>query len=96
MLPRPPQNGHMPQMPCNSHPHPQDVIIPDNGRTTALSRTVVDEKTMTLQYLEALKALGASAATKYVIPLEFVDLAQQIAGYASAALGPGAAEPKAG
>ena len=30
----------------------------------------VDSKTLTLQYLEALKALGAGAATKFIIPAE--------------------------
>lgn len=34
----------------------------------------IDQKTMSLQYLEALKALGASPATKFVIPLEFTRL----------------------
>ena len=34
----------------------------------------VDSKTMTLQYLEALKALGSSPATKFVLPLEFMNL----------------------
>ena len=41
----------------------------------------VDERTMTLQYMEALKALGAGPATKFVIPLEFVELAKSITGY---------------
>jgi regulator of protease activity HflC (stomatin/prohibitin superfamily) len=35
---------------------------------------VVDPNTMTLQYLEALKALGASPSTKYIFPLEFTSL----------------------
>jgi hypothetical protein len=34
----------------------------------------VDSKTMSLQYLDALKALGASTATKFVVPLEFTNL----------------------
>jgi regulator of protease activity HflC (stomatin/prohibitin superfamily) len=34
----------------------------------------VDERTMALQYLDALKALGAGASTKFVIPLEFTQL----------------------
>ncbi len=38
----------------------------------------VDSKTLTLQYLEALKALGAGSATKFVIPTEFVNLAQPL------------------
>ena len=49
-------------------------------------RATSTSKTMTLQYLEALKALGASPSTKYVIPLEFVELAQRITGYATTAL----------
>jgi regulator of protease activity HflC (stomatin/prohibitin superfamily) len=36
----------------------------------------VDNKTMTLQYLEALKAIGASPATKYIFPLEFTQMLQ--------------------
>jgi len=34
----------------------------------------VDSKTMSLQYLEALKALGAGPATKFVLPMEFTNL----------------------
>ncbi len=34
----------------------------------------VDTNTMTLQYFEALKALGASPSTKYIFPLEFTSL----------------------
>jgi hypothetical protein len=36
---------------------------------------------MTLQYLEALKALGSTAATKYVIPLELTDLARRLGNF---------------
>jgi regulator of protease activity HflC (stomatin/prohibitin superfamily) len=38
----------------------------------------VDSKTLTLQYLDALKALGEGNATKFVIPTEFVNLAQPL------------------
>ena len=34
----------------------------------------VDQKTMTLQYFETLKSLGASASTKYIFPMEFTSL----------------------
>lgn len=34
----------------------------------------VDTNTMTLQYFDALKALGASPSTKYIFPLEFMSL----------------------
>ena len=42
-----------------------------------------DARTMTLQYLEALKALGASASTKWIIPTEFAALAAPLAGFAA-------------
>ncbi len=34
----------------------------------------VDQKTMTLQYFETLKALGAGSATKFIFPMEFTSL----------------------
>ncbi|MCR4429097.1 MAG: SPFH/Band 7/PHB domain protein [Caldiserica bacterium] len=40
----------------------------------------VDNKTMTLQYFEALKALGASPSTKYIFPMEFTNLLKPIIG----------------
>src|SRR5436190_16352140 len=72
----------------------QSQILEAEGFSQALERIFsaaqgVDDKTMTLQYLEALKQLGNSPATKYVIPLEFVELAQRITGYATSALGAG-------
>jgi hypothetical protein len=36
---------------------------------------------MALQYLEALKALGASPSTKFVIPTEFTRLVEPFAGF---------------
>jgi regulator of protease activity HflC (stomatin/prohibitin superfamily) len=64
----------------------QAQILEAEGFSQALERIfsaahVIDEKTMTLQYLEALKAMGAGASTKFVIPVEFVELAKQISGY---------------
>jgi regulator of protease activity HflC (stomatin/prohibitin superfamily) len=40
----------------------------------------VDAKTMGLQYLDALRALGASPATKILFPLEFTTLLRPFAG----------------
>src|SRR2546422_909805 len=40
----------------------------------------VDAKTMSLQYLEALKSLGASPATKFVLPLELTSLLSGVLG----------------
>jgi len=40
----------------------------------------IDQKTMTLQYFDTLKALGMSPATKYIFPLEFTNLIQGFVG----------------
>ncbi len=61
----------------------QAAILRAEGFSQALERIFaaakgVDEKTMALQYLEALKALGAGPATKFVIPLEFSELVRPI------------------
>ena len=47
----------------------------------------IDQKTMTLQYLDALKALGAGAATKFVIPVEFTQLLGPVAGMIQQGMG---------
>ncbi len=57
----------------------QAAILRAEGFGQALTRiyqaaSEIDQKTMSLQYLEALKALGAGPATKFVIPLEFTRL----------------------
>lgn len=65
----------------------QAAILNAEGFALALARIfetaqTVDAKTMTLQYLEALKSLGASPATKFVIPTEFTSLAAPLLGFA--------------
>ncbi|QQG49521.1 MAG: SPFH domain-containing protein [archaeon] len=42
----------------------------------------IDSKTMVLQYLDTLKALGASPSTKYIFPLEFTSLIAPLRDYA--------------
>jgi len=64
----------------------QAAILRAEGFSQALERIFaaahqIDEKTMALQYLEALKALGASPSTKFLIPTEFMSLATTIGGY---------------
>jgi len=49
----------------------------------------IDEKTMALQYLEALKALGAGPATKFIIPTEFTQLVKPLTGYINRGFGAG-------
>jgi regulator of protease activity HflC (stomatin/prohibitin superfamily) len=78
----------------------QAAILRAEGFSEALTRIFgaasgVDEKTMALQYLEALKSLGNSPSTKFVIPTEFTQLVQPLTGYINrgmAAGGRGAAE----
>jgi regulator of protease activity HflC (stomatin/prohibitin superfamily) len=70
----------------------QAAILRAEGFSEALTRIFgaakgIDEKTMALQYLEALKALGASASTKFVIPTEFTQLVGPITGYIKRGMG---------
>ena len=62
----------------------QAAILRAHGFGEALTRIFeaareVDEKTMTLQYLDALKALGASPSSKFLFPLEFTRLLEGLA-----------------
>jgi regulator of protease activity HflC (stomatin/prohibitin superfamily) len=41
----------------------------------------IDEKTMTLQILDTFKAIGASPSTKYIFPMEFVELVKPISKF---------------
>jgi regulator of protease activity HflC (stomatin/prohibitin superfamily) len=57
----------------------QAAILRAQGFSEALNTIFsaaknVDQKTMALQYLDALKTLGSGPATKFVIPLEFTQL----------------------
>jgi regulator of protease activity HflC (stomatin/prohibitin superfamily) len=45
----------------------------------------IDEKTMALQYLEALKALAAGDSTKWIVPMELSELTRPISGAMRAA-----------
>src|SRR6185295_16631968 len=75
----------------------QAAILRAQGFSEALQQIFsaakgIDEKTMALQYLEALKALGASASTKFVIPTEFTQLVGPITGYIKRGFGSSSAE----
>src|SRR5512137_81445 len=57
----------------------QSQILRAEGFSIALDKIftiaqTIDQKTMTLQYFEALKAIGAGASTKYIFPLEFTSM----------------------
>jgi regulator of protease activity HflC (stomatin/prohibitin superfamily) len=54
-------------------------LLRAEGYAAALQRIFsiaqdIDQKTMTLQYFEALKEIGAGASTKYIFPMEFTSL----------------------
>jgi regulator of protease activity HflC (stomatin/prohibitin superfamily) len=57
------------------------------------SAEVANPKTMGLQYLDALKSLGASPSTKFVLPLELSTLLSGLAGYAGEAFRDGDRAP---
>jgi regulator of protease activity HflC (stomatin/prohibitin superfamily) len=57
----------------------QAAILRAEGFALALDKVfsvaqTVDSKTMSLQYLETLKAMGASPSTKFIFPMEFTKL----------------------
>jgi regulator of protease activity HflC (stomatin/prohibitin superfamily) len=78
----------------------QAAILRAEGFSEALTRifnaaTGVDQKTMTLQYLDALTKLGASPSTTYVIPVEFTRLLQPVQEFLNPVDGTGGDGPGA-
>ena len=70
----------------------QAAILRAQGFAEALQQIFsaakgIDQKTMALQYLEALKALGASPSTKFIIPTEFTRMIEPFAGYLAKGMG---------
>jgi len=68
----------------------QASVLNAEGFSLALDKVYsvakgVDSKTMSLQYLETLKSLGAGPATKFVLPMEFTKLLEPFVGYANKA-----------
>jgi regulator of protease activity HflC (stomatin/prohibitin superfamily) len=69
----------------------QSRILTAEGYALALEKIfaaakTIDSKTMSLQYLDTLKSLGSSPATKFIFPMEFTQLLKPFIGYASEAL----------
>ncbi|OGO09703.1 MAG: hypothetical protein A2Z66_12105 [Chloroflexi bacterium RBG_13_66_10] len=57
----------------------QSQLLRAEGFAMALDKIyntakAVDQKTMTLQYFETLKVMGAGASTKYIFPMEFTNM----------------------
>ncbi|MBI3173117.1 MAG: hypothetical protein HYZ25_05320 [Chloroflexi bacterium] len=60
------------------------TVIQAEGEAQALrmlneAATEMDEKTKSLKYYETLKGLGEGSATKYILPVELINLAQGLA-----------------
>jgi len=77
----------------------QAAILRAQGFSEALNTIFgaaknIDQKTMALQYLEALKSLGSGPATKFVIPMEFTQLMGPISSMIQSGMQSG--EPKRG
>src|ERR1035437_3360502 len=69
----------------------QSQILRAEGYSKALEQIFsaagkIDSKTMLIQYFEALKSLGASASTKYIIPMEFTSMMEPLISKAKEAL----------
>lgn len=67
----------------------QAAILRAEGFSTALARiyqvaSTIDAKTMSLQYFDTLKQLGASPSTKFVFPMEFTSMLQPFLGMGNA------------
>jgi regulator of protease activity HflC (stomatin/prohibitin superfamily) len=63
----------------------QATVLRAQGFSTALERiyqvaNTVDAKTMSLQYFETLKSLGASPSTKFIFPMEFTSMLSPFLG----------------
>jgi len=71
----------------------QSAILRAEGFALALDKVfsvaqTVDSKTMSLQYLDALRALGNSPATKFVVPMEFTSMLRPLVALSAAAMEP--------
>jgi regulator of protease activity HflC (stomatin/prohibitin superfamily) len=70
--------------------HKKAAVLEAEGYASALGKIFeiakgVDSKTLTLQYLEALKNLGEGASTKFIIPTELLNLARPLSDLAKGA-----------
>jgi regulator of protease activity HflC (stomatin/prohibitin superfamily) len=73
----------------------QQSILEAEGYSEALKRIfeaakIIDDRTVTLQYFEALKEMGQSPSTTYLVPLELTDLARRLGNFLDRGLETGA------
>jgi regulator of protease activity HflC (stomatin/prohibitin superfamily) len=72
----------------------QATVLRAQGFSTALERiyqvaNTVDAKTMSLQYFDTLKAIGASPSTKFIFPMEFTSMLAPFLGMGGQGQQPG-------
>jgi regulator of protease activity HflC (stomatin/prohibitin superfamily) len=75
----------------------QAAILRAEGFSLALDKIfqiaqTVDANTMSLQYLDALKQIGSSPSTKFVVPMELANLLGAVTGQAVRSFGNGTSE----
>ena len=76
----------------------QAAILRAEGFSLALDKIfqiahTIDANTMSLQYLDALKQIGSSPSTKFIVPMELSNLLTAVIGQAGKAFGNGEAAP---
>lgn len=81
----------------NAEGNRQAAILNAEGFSIALQRIFdtaqgVDSKTMTLQYMDMLKSIGASPSTKWIVPLDLVNMAGGLASTLTGGLAGGASQ----
>ena len=72
----------------------QAAILRAEGFSLALAKIFeiaqnLDANTMSLQYLDALKQIGSSPSTKFVVPMELSNLLAQVSGQTNRSFGEG-------
>jgi regulator of protease activity HflC (stomatin/prohibitin superfamily) len=85
----------------NAEGERQAAILRAEGFSLALHTiyqvaNTIDANTMSLQYLDALKSLGNSPSTKFVIPMEFASLLSGVTSLAARSFGNGDGEAASG
>jgi regulator of protease activity HflC (stomatin/prohibitin superfamily) len=77
----------------NAEGNRQSAIVRAEGFALALNTIydvarTLDANTMTLQYLDALKELGAGPSTKFVLPMELINVLGNVTGQTAKAFSP--------
>jgi regulator of protease activity HflC (stomatin/prohibitin superfamily) len=77
----------------NAEGNRQSAIVRAEGFALALNTIydvarTLDANTMTLQYLDALKELGAGPSTKFVLPMELINVLGNVTGQTAKAFTP--------